>query len=350
MTSSLRIEYPDLLNDLGKHEFFVTGDNLEIFAREDQRTIAEVESGDEPISFTGSNFDDTIVGGQGDDTIMGGEGDDNIDGGPGVDVIDGGAGNDTLKIGFGDTVIAGAGTERILLNLSDQSDSSEPPVIEDFTSGEDTIEVFGVTDDSATPTYDRETGALVIDGQQVAQLDEDLFLDGNAVQVQGNDLDVDNVDTGETTVFRFFDPTAGGHFYTVDEDEKDFVRDNLDNYLFEGATYQAVSTITDDGAEEVYRLFNPSTGVHLYTTNEVERDFIIDNLDNFDYEGAKFYAYDSQVEGSLPVYRFYEPTLGVHFYTPSEVEKDNVIDNLDNYNFEGVAYYAMPLDSEMSDV
>ncbi|MEM7595318.1 MAG: M10 family metallopeptidase C-terminal domain-containing protein, partial [Cyanobacteria bacterium P01_A01_bin.83] len=157
MTSSVRVEYPDLLNDLGKHEFFVTGDSLEIFAREDQRTIAEVQSGDEPISFTGSNFDDNIVGGQGDDTIVGGEGDDTIEGGPGVDVIDGGAGNDTLKIGFGDTVIAGAGTERILLNLSDQSDSSEPPVIEDFNLGEDSIEIFGVDQDEAAEiaVYDR---------------------------------------------------------------------------------------------------------------------------------------------------------------------------------------------------
>lgn len=350
MTSSVRVEYPDLLNDLGKHEFFVTGDNLEIFAREDQRTIAEVQSGDEAIAFTGGNFDDTIVGGVGDDTIIGGEGNDSIEGGPGVDMIDGGAGDDILTIGFGDTVVGGPGTERILLDLTSISESSEPPVIEDLNSSEDTIEVSGIDNDLAPPIYDQRTGALIIDGQQVAQLDEGLLLDGNAVQLSGNDLDLNNVDTGETTVFRFFDPTAGGHFYTVDEGEKDFVRDNLDNYLFEGETYQAVPTITDDGAEEVYRFFNSSTGVHLYTTSEVERDSVMENLDNFDYEGAKFYAYDSQVEGSMPVYRFYEPTLGVHFYTPNEVEKDNVMDNLDNYSFEGVAYYAMPIDSEMSDI
>ncbi|MEM7590756.1 MAG: hypothetical protein AAF383_04435, partial [Cyanobacteria bacterium P01_A01_bin.83] len=242
--------------------------------------------------------------------------------------------------------------ERILLNLSDQSDSSEPPVIEDFNLGEDSIEIFGVDQDEAAEiaVYDRNTGAIYFNSEPIAQLDAGLFLNEDEVELSGNDLPVSTVNTSESKVFRFFDPTAGGHFYTVDEAEKDFVRDNLDNYLFEGETYQAISTITDNGAEEVYRLFNPSTGVHLYTTSEVERDFIIENLDNFDYEGAKFYAYDSQVEGSMPVYRFYEPTLGVHFYTPSEVERDNVIDNLDNYNFEGIAYYAMPLDSEMSDI
>ncbi|MEM8829844.1 MAG: hypothetical protein AAGE96_10855 [Cyanobacteria bacterium P01_G01_bin.19] len=47
---------------------------------------------------------------------------------------------------------------------------------------------------------------------------------------------------------------------------------------------------------------------------------------------------------TIPIYRFYEPSLGVHFYTPDEVEKDFVIDNLDNYDFEGIAYYANPVD------
>ncbi|MEM8723354.1 MAG: hypothetical protein AAGE84_29395 [Cyanobacteria bacterium P01_G01_bin.39] len=348
MSSSVRVEYPDLSTELVPHEFSVTGDNIEIFARQDQRTLAEVESGDEPISFTGSDLNDTIVGGVGNDTINGGEGDDNIEGGPGIDVIEGGPGDDILKIGFGDTVNGGSGTERILLDLSQDSDSSEPPVIEDFSPGEDEISVFGVEDGAEVAVFDQETGVLLLDGMEVVQLDEGLILGADDIELSGNDLPVSTVDTGETTVFRFFDPIAGGHFYTVDEDEKNFVQDNLDNYLFEGATYDAINPLGEvSGGQEVYRFFNPSTGVHLYTLSEGERDFINDNLDNFSYEGVKFFAFETEVTGSMPVYRFYEPTLGVHFYTPSEVEKDNVIDNLDNYNFEGVAYYAMPLESDI---
>ena len=82
--------------------------------------------------------------------------------------------------------------------------------------------------------------------------------------------------------------------------------------------------------------------MHLYTTDEIERDSIIDTLDDFEFEGVKFYAYETEVEGSIPVYRFFEPTLGVHFYTPNEAEKDAVQANLSNYNFEGIAYYALP--------
>ena len=96
MSSSVRVEYTELSTELFPHEFLVTGDDLEIVVRNDQRTLAVVESGDDPISLTGSDFDDTIVGGAGDDTINGGEGNDNIEGGPGMDFIDGGGGDDTL--------------------------------------------------------------------------------------------------------------------------------------------------------------------------------------------------------------------------------------------------------------
>ena len=100
-----------------------------------------------------------------------------------------------------------------------------------------------------------------------------------------------------------------------------------------------------EGAEEVYRFFNETTGVHLYTTSEVERDSIQANLPDFTFEGTVFNAYETQVEGSIPIYRFFEPTIGVHLYTPSEVERESVAANLPNYNFEGIAYYANPLEA-----
>lgn len=141
------------------------------------------------------------------------------------------------------------------------------------------------------------------------------------------------------TIHRFYNPTSGVHFYTGDEVEKDYVNKNLNNYTYEGESYLSVAQ--DSQAEEVYRFFNSQTGVHLYTTSETEKDFIIDNLNNFDYEGVKFYAYETQIDDSVPVYRFYEPSIGVHFYTPNEAEKIFVDESLSNYTYEGIAYYAL---------
>ncbi len=139
------------------------------------------------------------------------------------------------------------------------------------------------------------------------------------------------------TIHRFYDPASGGHLYTGDEVEKDYVDKNLNNYTYEGESYLSVAQ--DLQAEEVYRFFNSQTGVHLYSTSEVEKDSIIENLDNFSYEGVKFYAYETQIDDSVPVYRFYEPSIGVHFYTPNEAEKIFIEENLSNYTYEGIAYY-----------
>jgi hypothetical protein len=146
-----------------------------------------------------------------------------------------------------------------------------------------------------------------------------------------------------STVYRFFNPTLGVHFYTADKNERDYVRDNLNNYNYEGESYVTVDPVTGNSPEEVYRFFNSTTGVHLYTTNGNERDYIIDNLDNFAYEDVKFYAYETEVEGTVPIHRFYEPIIGVHFYTPNEVEKTYVENNLSNYTYESIAYYAFPI-------
>ena len=133
------------------------------------------------------------------------------------------------------------------------------------------------------------------------------------------------------------------HFYTADSNESDFVLENLDNYVYEGESYVTVDPVTGNNPEEVYRFFNSTTGVHLYTTDENERDYIIDNLDNFAYEDVKFHAYETEIEGTVAVHRFYEPNIGVHFYTPNEGEKTYVEDNLSNYSYEGIAYYAYPM-------
>lgn len=70
--------------------------------------IADVtDSAGRDGTFTGTRFDDRIVGLDGDDTLNGGDGNDTIDGGDDDDTIDGGAGNDTLIGGSGDNIIRG---------------------------------------------------------------------------------------------------------------------------------------------------------------------------------------------------------------------------------------------------
>ena len=358
MTNALRVEYPDLSTDLFKNELKLNGDSLVFTARQDQKGIIEVQSGDGPVTITAGPLDDIIQGGDGDDIIRGGAGNDIIDGGSGADRLSGGDGDDILRISPGDTISTGRGRDIIQYDLTQGFDNKNVAVAVDFTRGEDKVTIIN-SENPGSPVYDKRTGTVILESKGIVNIGSGLLLSPGDIEVSNSDLPISSIDSSETTVYRFFDPGTGGHLYTSDENEKNFVQQNLENYVYEGETYETVDplatsetitgTETEVEPEEVYRFFNPSKGVHLYTTNEVERDSIIENLDNFVYEGVKFYAYETEVDDSMPIYRFYEPTLGVHFYTPSEVERDSVIENLDNYNFEGVAYYALPLemDSDM---
>ena len=166
--------------------------------------------------------------------------------------------------------------------------------------------------------------------------------EGNTIDLI-NRVDEDNLsDDLGSTVYRFFNPDAGVHFYTASEVERDVVLE-LPNYTFEGESYNTVDPLSGE-AEDVYRFFNTNTGVHLYTTDENERDFIIENLADFTFEETAFSAYETEIEGAIPIHRFYEPSIGVHFYTPNETERMFVEDNLSNYTYEGIAYYAFSLD------
>ncbi len=144
----------------------------------------------------------------------------------------------------------------------------------------------------------------------------------------------------KSEVHRFFNSSVGAHFYTADQNEKNYILNNLSHYDYEGASYVTADRLSGNSSEEVHRFFNSTTGVHLYTTDENERNYIIDSLPNFTYEGEKFYAYKTEQADTVPIYRFYEPTIGVHFYISNEGEMSFVKENLDNYNYEGIAYYA----------
>ncbi len=152
-----------------------------------------------------------------------------------------------------------------------------------------------------------------------------------------NDLD-DSVDA----VYRFFRPDVGVHFYTANPEERDAILTNLPNFDFEGVSYQSVDLLSgSSNVTPVYRLLNRDTGVHLYTNSEVERDVVTD-LPNYTFEGEAFHSYTAEVQGSIPIHRFYNPTVGAHFYTPVEAEREAVETGLPDYQYEGIAYYALP--------
>ncbi|MBT6407012.1 MAG: hypothetical protein HOK06_05360, partial [Rhodospirillaceae bacterium] len=107
------------------------------------------------------NYGDTLIGNDGDNFFEGKGGDDTIIGGGGLDTLDGGSGADTFV-------------------YSSKTDStvSEPDFIEDFTSGEDTIEftgMAGITYETTPWTFVTSMAATIADIEANATDDSVIF-------------------------------------------------------------------------------------------------------------------------------------------------------------------------------
>ncbi|MEM8723706.1 MAG: hypothetical protein AAGE84_31255, partial [Cyanobacteria bacterium P01_G01_bin.39] len=184
------------------------------------------------------------------------------------------------------------------------------------------------------------------------QVKGNITFNGGVDIISGFDSsDITNGANNEDIIYQFVNTDKsdfGANFYTSDEVEKDYIIDNLHNYQYEKDFLDSTSNL-DTEAEEVYRFFNTETGTHFYTTDLVERDSILENLSHFSYEGIAFLSYKTKVQDSVPMYRFYESETGIHFYTSDWEEIVALRDNFDRYIFEGIVYYVVPFKTAEAD-
>ena len=221
--------------------------------------------------------------------------------------------------------------EQLLVQFEEQRPELAPSVTIEVVPLEGVIETLATSNDETL-----EQIVLVPTEESIQFLES----------INGGDDPVGETDNGRQDVYRFFNGQTGVHFYTASAVERDNVIDNLPDYNLEGVAYQVEDPLTGtNGANVVHRFLNQDTGIHVYTIDEVERNFIDDNLTNYQYEGEVFAAYTSQVAGTIPVHRFYNSQIDAHFYTPSEIEREMVENDLPNYDYEGIAYYAYPVEA-----
>ena len=263
------------------------------------------------------NLNDDLSGGSGNDTIIGGSGDDDIFGEAGDDLLTGGEGGDDLDGGEGNDIAIFSGLR------------ADYEIV--------------VEEGSATVTNDARNNLTSIETIR--------FDDGDFNPANGEFTPADNiVDEDGVPVYRFFRTDTQTQFYTTTDVERESVIANLPQYEPEGISFVGADVPETDeltGISPVYRFFNTSTGIHLYTADENERAFVEENLDNFVFEGTPYYGYDTQVEGTVPLYRFYNEGLDAHFYTPSIEERDAFIASADfepEGGDDGIAFYVEPVE------
>ena len=138
-------------------------------------------------------------------------------------------------------------------------------------------------------------------------------------------------------VYRLYNPTTYQHVWTTDSQQRQ--TDLQNGYNDEGIAFTSISTVRQEvtpaqGKLLVYRFYIPQTYSHFWTTDVNERDNMINS--GYAYEGV---AWDSSSNSSnLPVYRLYAPSINQHLYTTDLSEKNNLVAS-GGWAYEGVSQY-----------
>lgn len=134
-------------------------------------------------------------------------------------------------------------------------------------------------------------------------------------------------------VYRLYNPNNGEHLFTKDVGERDYL--DAIGWDYEGIAFTAISS-----GQHVYRVYNPYSGEHHYTTNNNEVADLY--AKGWNYEGTSWcYDYDGIIT-TKDVHRLYNPNatgiyeVGAHHYTTNEGEKDWLVSL--GWQYEGVGW------------
>lgn len=120
----------------------------------------------------------------------------------------------------------------------------------------------------------------------------------------------------EENVYRLYNPTTGEHLYTADFNEAKVISTN-DIWRLEGVSFTASRT----KGQNVWRLLNKASGLHLWTSDANERNTWL-KAGGWRDEGVAWYG-----QGPVHLVRLYNPGNGQHLYTQDAREVKNLTSN-----------------------
>ena len=340
--------------------------------------------GNDQISNT-SNARSIIVGGDGDDVLVGSNLDDVLMGGRGNNIIDGGDGFDIavydlpfeayvrsfdtavskielksqyrhqLEITLHSWTVPGI-TPKFSLFVNDSlvvSDFSVSPgndIAFKYRSADPIESVQYINTNGAYfPGYESAVGTsikqILVDGQQVS-LSGVAFLDGKE-EWAGYDQEYGSLNPGYGNIY-FDTSSLASRSISVDDELRSIERIIFSDELLsrhEGVLLDQDRVCRNGEEDSVWRLFNPSTGRHLFGSSNYEKDLLTGlSSSAWLYEGT---AYDSSGDRGSPLYRFFDASNSVHFYTANSTEKELLINSADyaHFLYEGKAFNVLPVDT-----
>ena len=231
----------------------------------------------------------------------------------------------------------------------------ETPVVEETVVEAPVVEPVTVVEETTPETP-------VVEETVEETISEAPVLETSEVEPAVEESTIEEVEEAEaslelTEVHRFYQYQSGFHFYTADDNESNVVQARSEagelTYNYEGESFAALASNQDgltgeviEGAAEVSRFFNTDTGAHLYTMDVNEKEHILDNLDNYVFEGTAYYAFAEEQENTIPVFRMLNGSTGTHLLTTDVNELNYIQENLPHFSLEadnGVAFHVLEI-------
>lgn len=130
------------------------------------------------------------------------------------------------------------------------------------------------------------------------------------------------------SVFRLYNPNSGEHVFTTDRNERKVLA------ALGWKAEQIAWNTRAENSTAVRRLYNPNTGDHHYTMDERE----IEHLTSVGWSLDQTVLF-SEGEKDVPVYRCYNPNAvtGTHHFTTNEIEYNHLVEA--GWKPEGIAFY-----------
>jgi len=246
------------------------------------------------------------------------------------------------------------------LDMVPQADLDNTPVFFGTAEANSTVEVFDGTVSLGKATADADgdwwfitpaalangehgVTAVAIDAAGNASAASDaLAVTINVASPEGPTIPDDDAPPQEPAatqaVYRFYDLSTGGHLYTTDEAERDMAMSAPTIMRYEGVGFSVPLDPSVPGVALVHRFYEPISGDHHYTISG-EEAFALLTCPGWQDEGNVFQASTTGGAGLEAVYRFFDTGSRTHFFTADTAERDGILAHAPGWTYEGIAFY-----------